>query len=91
VYRDEREVDEWKLRDPIARFRKHLIETGRWSEAQEQALAATLIQEILQAVEAAEKRPPPDRSTLFEDVYQTKPWHLEEQAEELFGEDGGAG
>jgi pyruvate dehydrogenase E1 component alpha subunit/2-oxoisovalerate dehydrogenase E1 component alpha subunit len=27
--------------------------------------------------------PPPDRDSLFEDVYEALPWHLREQKEEL--------
>ena len=80
VYRDEREVEQWKRRDPIERFRRWLTAKGAWSDQHDAALTEDLRQEIAEAVVDAEARPLPDRGTLFDDVYQTLPWHLEEQA-----------
>ena len=80
VYRDEREVDEWKKRDPIDRFRRFLTDTGLWSEAQDEALTKELEKTVLDELAAAEARPPPPPETLFEDVYAQPPWHLREQA-----------
>lgn len=91
VYRDEREVEEWKQRDPLARYRQFLISTGRWTEAKDQALKEELNQEIITTLERAEKRGPPPERTLFEDVYASPPWHLVEQAREFAEERGGGG
>ncbi len=79
VYRDEREVEQWRKRDPIARMRRWLIGKGVWSSKEDDALTAALDDEIQRAVAAAEARPPPDRDTLFDDVYAAKPWHIREQ------------
>lgn len=36
IYRDESEVNEWSMKDPIIRFKKYLIDKGLWSEEMEQ-------------------------------------------------------
>lgn len=81
VYRDEREVEEWKKRDPLERMYKFLVASGQWDAAKEEALRARLDLKIKAAVERAEAHPAPDRETVFDDVYQQRPWHLEEQRE----------
>ncbi|MCC7384265.1 MAG: 3-methyl-2-oxobutanoate dehydrogenase [Deltaproteobacteria bacterium] len=86
VYRDEREVEEWKKRDPLERYRRFLIGAGHWSEAKDAAQKSELEATILATVQRAEKHPPPDRDTLFEDVYARRPWHLEEQREAFLRE-----
>lgn len=86
VYRDERDVEEWKKRDPIERYRRFLIAAGHWSEAQDATQKSELEAMILATVQRAEKHPPPDRDTLFEDVYAQRPWHLEEQREAFLRE-----
>ena len=80
VYRDEREVEQWKKRDPIDRFFRFLVDKGHWSESAETALTEELEQMVRSAVEAAESRPPPAVASMFEDVYADLPWHLREQA-----------
>ncbi len=39
--------------------------------------------QVLRSLDSAEKKGPPDLSTMFEDVYETKPRHLEIQEEDL--------
>jgi pyruvate dehydrogenase E1 component alpha subunit/2-oxoisovalerate dehydrogenase E1 component alpha subunit len=60
VYRDEREVDLWKTRDPIARFKTFLIGRGAWSEAREAETRAKLEERIGAAIAMAVKAPPPE-------------------------------
>ena len=38
---------------------------------------------VLQAMEAAERRPPPKLDMLFTDVYESMPHHLQRQEEQL--------
>lgn len=38
LYRDEKEVEEWKLKDPNERLKKYLISQKLWSEAEDVAL-----------------------------------------------------
>ena len=86
VYRDEREVEQWKRRDPIQRLHRWLISRGTWSDEQEAALVSELQQQIADAVEEAEAQPSPASETLFDDVYRTPPWHLQEQADSVGAE-----
>ena len=60
---------------------KFLVAAGQWDAAREEALRARLDVKIKAAVERAEAHPPPARETVFDDVYQERPWHLEEQKE----------
>ena len=83
VYRDEAEVEVWKARDPVDRYRKFLTARGLWSEEAEAEARKTLGAEIQDAVARAEARPAPPMSTLFEDVYAELPWHLREQQAEF--------
>jgi pyruvate dehydrogenase E1 component alpha subunit len=80
-YRDEREVEVWRGRDPIARLKKVLEERAGWTDAEEQALREELLAEVNAALKIAEAQPDPDVETLFEDVYAVRPWHLSEQRE----------
>ena len=79
-YRDPTEAERWRERDPIALLRQRLLTEGLLDAAAEARLAAELDQELTRAVELAEAAPPPERSTLFDDVYAKRPRHLEEQA-----------
>ena len=83
-YRSQEEVDAWARRDPLDRLRKHLVHLGllgreREADAADAALDGEITAEISAVVEAVEAMPPPDRSTLVEDVYAELPWHLREE------------
>jgi pyruvate dehydrogenase E1 component alpha subunit/2-oxoisovalerate dehydrogenase E1 component alpha subunit len=82
-YRDEREVEAWRKRDPIEALRTRLIESGAWDLERDEALKVQLLAEVNQAIDAAEQQPDPPREELFDDVYQELPWHLREQRQEL--------
>ena len=82
-YRDEAEVEAWRKRDPIARLGAHLRNTGALSAVDEQALDASLEAEIAEAIRATEAQPPLSRESLIDDVYATRPLHLESQRDEL--------
>ncbi len=86
VYRDDREVEEWKKRDPLERYQKLLIQQKLWSKDAELAARAELNQMIVETITVAESRPPPGPETLFDDVYADTPWMLEEQRRELLAQ-----
>src|SRR6267143_148704 len=81
-YRDEREVERWKQRDPIDLLRGRLQSWGMWSAREEDELRARLLEEVNAAIAGAEKKPEPPRESLFDDVYSALPWSLREQREE---------
>jgi pyruvate dehydrogenase E1 component alpha subunit/2-oxoisovalerate dehydrogenase E1 component alpha subunit len=78
-YRSDAEVESWKRKDPVDRMARHLRAIGAIDDAWEAALDIGLTAEIAAAVTTVEAFPPPDRSTLFEDVYASPSWNLEEQ------------
>ena len=92
AYRSAEEREKWPLGDPLERLKTHLIGLGEWSEAQHQAQAAELADEVKAAVREAEANGTLGHGlhhpfhTLFEDVFETLPWHLEEQAEQAMHE-----
>jgi len=82
-YRTEAEVEAWRQKDPLDRLRRHLVLLGLTDDARDAAMDAAMAREIAAAVDAVEQLPPPDRATLFDDVYAELPWHLREQRDEL--------
>ena len=84
VYRDPAEPKEWEPSDPLRRFRAYLEAKALWSEADEAAYKLDVEARFAAAVKAAEAAvPKPPVSSLFDDVYAVRPWHLEEQAKDL--------
>lgn len=81
-YRDEREVELWRQRDPIDRLHARIVREAGWTDLEDAALKRELLAEVNAALAEAEAHPDPDRATLFEDVYLGRPWHLAEQAAE---------
>jgi pyruvate dehydrogenase E1 component alpha subunit len=82
-YRSDTELAEWKEKDPVARLKHELRGSGALTEENDQAIWEEAKQEVARAVEAAEKLPPVDPLTLFDDVYAVRPPALERQREEL--------
>ena len=87
-YRTDEELAEWKRRDPLVRFRKYLEKKRIWSETEEKQAQDDANREIDQAIQHAEQSGNPAIETLFTDVYEKMPWHLEEQLRELRKEKG---
>jgi TPP-dependent pyruvate/acetoin dehydrogenase alpha subunit len=69
VYRERAEVDEWRKKDPIPRFRKELIEAEAASQAELDAIDAEIKQEMVEAVEFAKRSPQPDAATAMDYIY----------------------
>lgn len=69
TYKPKQEVEEWAKKDPIARFRKKLIETGILTEKDADRINQEIVEEIEQAVKFAEESPFPDPQETLEDGY----------------------
>jgi 2-oxoisovalerate dehydrogenase E1 component alpha subunit len=54
-----------------------------WDDRKEQALIAEIDQRFRATVAVSEKTPPPSLESMFEDVYEKPPWHLQEERAEL--------
>jgi hypothetical protein len=72
-YRDPKEIESWRASaNPVRRLRAFLERRGWWDAEKEAAAAAEARREVLQALQAAEKKDRPAVDTLFEDVYGDK-------------------
>jgi pyruvate dehydrogenase E1 component alpha subunit len=82
-YRPAAQVEEWKRKDPITRFKAYLEKRDLWDEIDDGHLQKELDDMITEAIRVAEKTPPPPLETVFTDVYAEMPPHLREQMEEF--------
>ncbi len=82
-YRSEEEVEAWRHKDPLTRYRAYLVGKGLVDDAVDKGLDEEFTDEISAAIKEVEAHGPPARDTLMDDVYASRPWHLEEQRTEL--------
>ena len=82
-YRESGAVESWAARDPIERVRGYLTQHGLLSDADDKELRATIEGRFREAVAKAERTPAPRLESMFDDVYEKAPWHLNEQRAEL--------
>ena len=68
-YREREEIEEWRRKDPIARFEKYLEEAGLLDEEKKDEMSARIKAEIDEAVEYAESAPYADPEEALERVY----------------------
>lgn len=82
-YREAGDLKPWAERDPLALTRQYLERRKLWDDRAELAHIADIDQRFREAVAVAERTPPPSLESIFEDVYQKQPWHLQEQSADL--------
>src|SRR6478735_856878 len=82
-YRESDQLAPWAAMDPIERVRRYLEQRGRWNQASEERLLEEIDTRFKKAVAVAETTEAPRLETLFDDVYESLPWHLSEQRDEL--------
>jgi TPP-dependent pyruvate/acetoin dehydrogenase alpha subunit len=68
-YRTKTEVEEWRKRDAIERFRDQLVDEGVATVAETEAIERAIHERIDEAVEFARLSPEPDLASVEEDVY----------------------
>lgn len=81
-YRSQEEVDEARSKDPIKRMKAFLIESGVWSEAQDQAAIETLTAEVNKVAKEYEAEGAQPLTSMFDYMYETWPKNLQEQKEQ---------
>ncbi|WP_026091439.1 3-methyl-2-oxobutanoate dehydrogenase (2-methylpropanoyl-transferring) subunit alpha [Blastomonas sp. AAP53] len=85
AYRSAQESAEWPLGDPIHRLKSHVIGLGIWDEERHAAMDLELAEMVKAATKQAEKNGVLGHGmhqpfeTMFEDVFEELPWHLQEQ------------
>ncbi|WP_197735607.1 thiamine pyrophosphate-dependent dehydrogenase E1 component subunit alpha [Rubrobacter xylanophilus] len=68
-YREREEVEQWRLKDPISRFERYLVENGILDEAARERIDAEVREEVREASEYAENAPVAEPSSVLEGVY----------------------
>jgi len=87
-YRSAQEQKEWPLGDPVMRLKDHLIAIGEWDEDRQVAMDKQCAEQVKATTKEAEKNGILGHGlhhpfhTMFEDVFEELPWHLEEQAKQ---------
>jgi pyruvate dehydrogenase E1 component alpha subunit len=80
-YRDKSEVeDAWKT-EPLIRIRKYLMDTGMWSESDEEALKADCARQVDAAVAAYLDTAVQPVESMFDSMFAELPEAMEEQRE----------
>lgn len=69
VYRTKEEVDEWKKKDPLLKYRDYLTKEGIASHEELDEIHQQVVNEIDAAYEFAQNSPDPELSVAFEDVW----------------------
>ncbi|RDV25986.1 thiamine pyrophosphate-dependent dehydrogenase E1 component subunit alpha [Alteromonas aestuariivivens] len=82
-YRSRDEEDKWRAKDPVARMIHWLDSQGWFDESQNSKWLEQSRQEVLAALKEAEKVPVNPIEDIVEDVYDSVPWHLSAQLEQL--------
>jgi 2-oxoisovalerate dehydrogenase E1 component alpha subunit len=68
-YREREEIEAWRLKDPIARFERYLMENGVIDEAERDEIDAAVKAEVREASDYAQSAPVADPEEGFSGVY----------------------
>ena len=70
---------EWEKRDPLTRFEKYLISEGHLTEESAAQIQQECADQMMAGAKQAEAKSRPVLGTIFTDVFETMPPHLEKQ------------
>jgi len=87
-YRTKEEVEYWQARDPIERMRKFLQVKGLWTKAWDDELRREVDDLLTETIKEVEKAPGPALETMFTDVFEEMPPHLQSQMETFMASGG---
>jgi pyruvate dehydrogenase E1 component alpha subunit len=82
-YRPAADLEIWKTKDPIARFRRFLLSRHLLTEAQDEQLLAAVVDEVNQAADEAMAMPLPAPDAFFDYMSENLSPRLQEQREDL--------
>ncbi len=82
-YRDQKEVEEWKKKDPIERLRKYMESEKIWNKTKEKKLLKECEKLVEVAVKKTESIKPPALEDIFKYTYKEMTPELEEQMGKL--------
>ncbi|HOJ45582.1 MAG TPA: pyruvate dehydrogenase (acetyl-transferring) E1 component subunit alpha [Bacilli bacterium] len=81
IYRKDEEVEQWRLKDPIKRFRIYLTNKKLWSDAQEEQLQKELEEYVTETFKKVENSDNPTIDDVFDYTFVNNPADLIEQKE----------
>ncbi|MFW5898401.1 MAG: pyruvate dehydrogenase (acetyl-transferring) E1 component subunit alpha [Candidatus Saliniplasma sp.] len=82
-YRTQEELDRWKDKDPLKRFRIYLEDKGIWTKGWQEELEKRAKKKIDEAVQAAENIDEHSVEEMFEHMFSEMPRDMKEQMEYL--------
>jgi pyruvate dehydrogenase E1 component alpha subunit len=82
-YRDQKEVDSWRQRDPIVRFRTYLTDRKLWDDEKQKAAEANAKHAVAEAVKRAEDIAAPSIADIFNHMYTDLPEEVVRQRETM--------
>ena len=82
-YRDDADVEQWRERDPIERYRRFLEAEGLWGRVDDEAIVEEIDAEFDAAVEEANAFEEREAAAIFEHVFEALPPGLADQLEDL--------
>mgnify|MGYP001824920307 FL=1 len=82
-YRDDAEVSQWWLLDPIVRLRQHLRQQHNWNKEDEKTLLAECNKQVETASQTYLNTPPQNPSALFDHLYARLPDALQAQQQHM--------
>ncbi len=82
-YRPKEDLENWKIKDPIERFKKYMRMKEIWSENYEKSVVEKISKQVENDVRNAEAVSPPNPSEMFDFMYEKIPPHLVEQKNAL--------
>jgi len=85
-YRSDEEVNKWREKDPIKRFRDFLLNFGIITSKEDEEIRKDIERYVEEEVKKSLEVPELPIEVIFEDVYSDIPWNLKEEAEEVIKE-----
>lgn len=82
-YRDNKDVEAWKVKDPISRFRTYLLNEKVISNADVERIQKEAEELIQSEIKAYEEFSKPNPLNMFANNFEKAPWHIIEQRQEL--------
>lgn len=84
AYRSVDEVNYWDKEDhPITRLRYNIVARGLWDDNKEKAWKQLTRKQVMKAFSTAENRKKCNPETMFDDVYDKIPDHIQKQKEQM--------
>lgn len=81
-YREDEEVEKWRDKDPLKRFKAYLLNKGIITEEWEQQTLKELEEEVMATFESIENKSDTEIDDIFKYQFETMPPQLEEQLNE---------